>query len=365
MVMHVLMITPALQNLFNPVVKPSVFDFWAGLVNPTWAWRRTLARVVERYPESSNAVTLRLKPNRHFAGFTPGQHITVTAEVDGRRVSRAYSLTGLPRADHCVSVTIREVQGGALSAHLCRQTRVGDVLELSAAFGEMTLPEAWPTQKHLLLAAGSGITPMMTFTRQMAAAGMPCELTLLYWAQTREQLCFASELRQLAAQFPALRLYFVLTRQQGLLQGERSGRLSEELLTRIVPDWSDCHVACCGPENFVQTARDVVAKSARSFQAESFSPPIAHGVATENVQVYLSASGRTLSVSPGMSLLNALEAEGVYPEHGCRMGICNSCACVKSSGTTQDMINGDISAESTQALRLCISRATTDITLDI
>lgn len=359
------MTAPALHRLLNPLVKPSVFDFWAGMLNPVWSWNRVLARVVERRPESSTAVTLVLKPNRHFAGFTPGQHVNVTAEVNGRRVTRSYSLTGLPRADGCLSITVKEVPGGALSTRLCCDIKVGDVLELGAAFGEMLLPQERRAQKHLFLAAGSGITPLMAFTRVLAEAGMPGDLTLVYWARTRDELCFARELRDLAVRFPSFRVHFVLTRQQEHFPDEQTGHLDAALLARCVPDVSDRHVSCCGPAGFVDTALALVAGTARSFQAESFTPPSFGTDATGRVPVHLSASGRTLEVPVGESLLSALEAQGVQPDYGCRMGICNTCACGKSAGTTQDMTNGDISAEPTPALRLCISRATTDLTLDL
>lgn len=359
------MTAPALQRLISPLVKPSVYDFWAGMLNPVWSWSRTLARVVARYPESSDAVTLVLKPNRHFAGFEPGQHINVTAEVNGRRVTRSYSLTGLPRQDGTLSITVREVPGGVLSTYLCADAGVGDVLELGAAFGEMLLPTERQAQKHLFLAAGSGITPLMAFTRAMAASGMPGDLTLVYWARTREELCFASELRELAARHPSFRVHVVLTREQERLPQEETGRLGAGLLARLAPDFADRHVSCCGPAGFVNTALDLVAGTARSFQAESFTPFSFGSDATGTVQVHLSASGRTLEVPVGESLLSALEAQGVQPDYGCRMGICNTCACGKSAGTTQDMTNGDISTEPTQALRLCISSATTDLTLDL
>ena len=200
-----------------------------------------------------------------------------------------------------------------------------------------------------------------------AAAGMPGDLTLLYWARARDEVCFAGELAALAATYPAFRVCTVLTREAEPLPQEQTGRLEAGLLARCVPDLADRHVTCCGPAGFVSTALALTADTARSFQAESFTPAtaVANGTASETVKVFLSASRRTLEVPVGVSLLSALEAQGVQPDYGCRMGICNTCACGKAVGVTQDMSNGDISHEPTSALRLCISRATTDLTLDL
>lgn len=362
------MTATSLQRLIAPLVTPAVFDFWAGKVNPVWSWERTLARVVDRRQESVDAVTLVLRPNRHFAGFWPGQHVNVSAEVNGRRVTRSYSFTGLPRADGCISITVKQISGGVLSTHLCRDTRVGDVLELGAAFGDMMLDATNPLvrdRKFLLLAAGSGITPLISMTRAMAAAGMPADLTLIYWARTRDELCYVRELRELAAAMPRFKVRFMLTRDIAMQADEGEGRISDAVLQALVPDLGQRQVSCCGPSGFVHAAIDLAGATARTFQAEAFTAPVFETGATGTVQVNLLASGRTLEVPVGQSLLSALEAQGLNPAHGCRIGICNTCACGKSAGTTQDMNTGEYSAEPVTALRLCISRASTDLTLDI
>src|SRR5688572_30296609 len=88
-----------LRRLVQTLVAPPVFDFWAARLHPTWSWARPLARVVERRQESRDAVTLVLKPNRHWRGFQPGQHVNLTVEIDGSRLTRSYSLSDAPRAD--------------------------------------------------------------------------------------------------------------------------------------------------------------------------------------------------------------------------------------------------------------------------
>ncbi len=349
-----------LKRLLKPVVAPSVFDFWASRLNPAWSWERTLARVVTREQASRDAVSLVLKPNRHWGGFQPGQHLNLSAEIDGARVTRSYSLTDLPRADGRIAITVKAIEGGKLSQHLCREVQVGDVLELGAAFGEMNLPER-ADGRWLFLAAGSGITPLIALTRAFAAQNMPVPLTLIYWARTRDELCFLDELNALTAAQPRFQLRIALTRETGQAQG----RISENLLASLVDDFSAQHVMACGPGGFVETARDLLASRARSFQAEAFTPPPATFADTGTVQVKLLASGRTLQLPRGQSLLSALEAEGLKPASGCRMGICNTCACGKGSGITRNLNTGDLTDEPVSALKLCISSAVSDLVLDL
>jgi ferredoxin-NADP reductase len=367
-----------LSRLVAPLIDPGTFDFWVSHLNPAWSWARPLARVVERRIEATDAVTLVLKPNRHcfparhgVHTFKPGQHVNISAEVDGRRTTRSYSFTGIPRSDGLISITVKRVEGGHLSTHLCRDVREGDVLELGQPFGDMALPPE-PQGSWLFLAAGSGITPLMSMVRSLAARQMPVDLTLIYWARTRSELCFAQELRDTAARLPRLRVQVVLTREHHLLAGELQGRLSGELIDQLLghDKLPLQQIMACGPGGFVDTARALLSPVARSFQAEAFSPAArtpdaGTGAAATQVRVQLLRSGRSLELSSGTHLLQALEAAGLNPASGCRMGICNTCVCTKQSGTTQDVNTGELGTEPDTQVRLCVNRACTDLTLDL
>jgi len=354
-----------LRRLLHACVAPSVFDFWAQRLDRTWTWDRPLARIVERRAESRDAITLVLRPNRHWRGFRAGQHVNVSAEIDGASVTRSYSLSAAPRADGLLAITVKRVDGGKLSTYLFDSACVGDVLHIGPAFGEMT----WP-QEHdgscLLLAAGSGITPLMALVREHASRGMPAPLTLLYWARTRDELCFADELLALADAHPDFAVHCLLTRETDVESDVApAGRLDAAQLAKLVPDASMRRVYACGPSGFVDTARELLETGARSFHGEAFTPPARSFEDSGEAVVTLQRSGRTLTVPRGVPLLKALEAQGLKPASGCRMGICNTCACGKSAGATRDLTNGEVRTEPSSALRLCISAAAGDIELDL
>lgn len=353
------------RRLGRVLLAPDAFDFWASRLNSTWSLDRPLARIVARTPESRDTCTLLLQPNRHWRGFRAGQHLNVSAEIDGTRVTRSYSLSDAPRADGRIAITVKAIPGGRLSQHLCHVAKPGDVLTLGPAFGEMTLPEraegAW-----LFLAAGSGITPMMAMIRAQAAQGMPMPIALVYWARTRSELCFVEELRALAARQPNFRVDVVLTRDADVADG-RHGRIDASLLSAFAPDLHQRRVFACGPDGFVAAARALAAERAVAFHAEAFTPPpqVDADVEGGSVQLTLTASNRVLTVPRGESLLTALEAAGLKPASGCRMGICNTCACGKRAGTTRHLHTGDVEREPVSALRLCVNSARTDLVLDL
>lgn len=350
-------------------VNPALFDFWATRFNRLWTWQRPLARVVERRAHAPGAVTLVLRGNRHCAPVLPGQHVPLVAEIDGRRVQRCYSPS--MNADGTLEISVKAVKGGRLSRHLCEAVQVGDVLELGVPSGVLTMPEAG-SGPWLFLAAGSGVTPLMSLTRALAARQMPLHLDVMYWAQTRDELWFADELRALAARLPGFRLHLLTTREATADPDVAQGRISAALLAQRLGDVSQHRVYACGPTGFVAAAHELLAATAASFVAEAFSSRGLQGIAAAQdqpesgeVQVHLARQGLTLTLPRASTLLAALEAAGLRPASGCRMGICHTCACGKRSGTTQDVLTGETMPEPMSSLRLCVSRATSDLVLEL
>lgn len=333
------------------------FDFWASRINPLWTRRRSLARLVARSTASTDAVTLELQPNRHFPGLKPGQHVSLGMEIDGRLTCRSYSPTVL--ANGRLAITVKRVDGGKVSNHLAEAARIGDVFDLGPAFGEMTL-EPMRCGRVLMLAAGSGITPMRALLTQLAAAGMPVQVDLVYWAQRQAELCFAEELATLAARHPNFTLHLALTRE-GEVPAVRVGDYDLAALGEL----GETRVMACGSSGFVEAARARLTPLVASFEGEAFSVPVLPSVEEGSVQVELLRSGRTLTVPRGTSLLLALEAEGLKPASGCRMGICNTCVCGKASGVTRHTLTGEYAAEPSVPLKLCVSSASTDLTLEL
>ncbi len=343
-------------RLARRVVSPALFDFWSTRINPLWTLEQPLARLVSRSQASRDAVTLVLRPNRHWRGLLPGQHVNVDVEIEGRRLQRSYSPTVLD--DGNLEITVKAITGGRVSGHLARDARIGEVVALGAAFGDMVLPNG--KDDLLLLAAGSGITPMRALLRSLAARGMPVNVDLMYWARRRDELCFVDELDALAAAHPRLRVRYLLTREDAS-PDPRIDTVSLDAIAAL----AGRRVLACGPGGFVQAARSRLDGKVAHFDAEAFSVPVRVDGDEGDVEVHLARSGRTLQLPRGKSLLEGLEAQGIRPRHGCRMGICNTCACGRQSGTTRQLLTGDLSSEPSSQVRLCISAPSTDLILDL
>lgn len=352
------------ENLIAPLINPAQFDFWAQQFGSTRAWDRCFARVVSVVAESSDTKTLTLKANRNWSGFTAGQHCNVTATIAGRNITRSYSISSDPMDGRRVQITVRREAGGLMSEFLCNDIKAGDRLELGKAFGDMLLPTPMPTHL-LLLAAGSGITPMMSQIRTLARIGMPASVTLMYWEKTRADFNFAQELNSIAQQHTNLNINLITTRENDELAF--SGRINNELLAQVENIESVDQVFACGASGFVEAATSVCELLKLPLMSEAFTPAKVQVQDSEVAQydVYLRRQDRHLSLSNQLPLLEQLENAGVAVASGCRQGICNTCTCVRNSGTTADAFSGAVDSEPQQIIKLCVSRAVGNIELDL
>lgn len=355
---------PRVAGMLGALISESQFDFWAREFGSITAWRRVFARVQSLRMEGAETLSIELRPNRNFQSAEPGQHVNVSVEIDGRLCSRSYSLSR-PAEGGCVSISVRREPGGLVSNYIHDHLRVGDVLELSQPYGELVEGLAGaPTQ--LFLAAGSGITAIYNLIAEQARRGEALRGELWYWEKQVERFCFTEELDALCQAHPqfSVRRFCNAGDSSSLYS---SGRLSPEVAAPLCERYPNASVFACGGSAFVEAARELFSDVAGGFYAEAFSPPqrLGEAVAEERFfEVSLTRSGQTITVSSQQSLLDALEDAGHQPPHGCRMGICNSCSCGQRSGESQNQLNGEQLCGA-GSVRLCVSRANSNIELDI
>lgn len=359
-----------IKQLLRPLISPDQFDFWAREFGSVAAWNRCFARVVARADEGLDGFTLRLRPNRNMPAYQSGQHINLLAVVQGRRISRSYSLTSQP-GERDLSITLRREPDGLMSNWLYEHAIPGAVLEIGAVFGDMTLTHSGVNARDnlLFLAAGSGITPLYSLIRSALASGHQGKIQLLYWGKTRDHFYFGKELAALEKD-PRLSVHYITTLSDADRQNALCGRISEAqvlaLTEALLP--SSPHIFMCGGSGFVGTARSIFqALGQRNVHSECFTP-VSDQANTEDAEeafyrVELTRSRTSLQVSSNTNLLVALENAGIAVESGCRMGICNTCSCPTQEGRSQDISTGLINTGA--STRLCVSRARSNLILDL
>lgn len=331
--------------LLAPLNQVEAWSRLASLVNPAWSLVESRARVVRVVDEAPGVRSLWLKPNGRFGGFQPGQHALLELEVNGARHGRCFSFSSAPRADGLVRITVKRKENGPVSG-AAQALRPGQVVRLGCArghFGPRT-----PDRPLLMLAAGSGMTPMMSLLEAMVDGGSTRDAVLVQSASTPGDLLFASRLDDLAVRLPGLRRCVHVS-------GD-SGRLEATAIAAQVPDWASRETLLCGPDGFMAMVEAMYAQAGVSGQltSESFgrrAAPVLPGAAFHAV----SLSGALFDVASGQTLLDGAESAGLQPRFGCRRGICRSCQCRKLTGTVLNQLTGQVSGPGEELIQLCIS----------
>ena len=229
---------------------------------------------------------------------------------------------------------------------------------LDQATGDFTLPSPAPA-KVLFLTAGSGITPVMSMLRDLQQRQYCGDVVFVHVCRAPDDLIFAKQLQALAGDYAAMRL--------ALHYDDSAGAFSPQVLARLVPDLDQRSTWMCGPAGFMDAisahwAEQCLASplSSERFVGAPLLPSTAQGTP---VQVAFTDSGKTFTTQGTEPLLVQAERAGLSPKHGCRIGICRSCQCVKTSGTVENLQTGEVSSAPNELIRLCISTARSDVAL--
>ena len=335
--------------------------FWLGELDRTWSLRETRGRITAIANETPDTKTFTLRPSRRFVGFTAGQYVPIDVEIDGIRVRRCYSISGAPRAGRAFTITVKRIEGGAVSTWLHDRACVGDVVGIGAAAGDFVLPEH--TENGLLfVSGGSGITPIFALLEDLASRGALANAVLVHYARSAADVIFRDRLVALAERHPGFRLVFRFTRAG-------AKRFGEAELRELVPDFAERDSFLCGPPALMDEAERIWGRygAIGRLRRERFVPPPAViGVGGPvNARVTLLRSGRTFASDGTTPLLEESERAGAAPASGCRMGICHTCKCRKASGTVQNLLTGEISSEPDEDIQLCVSVARSDVELAV
>ncbi|MFE9438832.1 1,2-phenylacetyl-CoA epoxidase subunit PaaE [Streptomyces sp. NPDC006602] len=315
-------------------------------------------RVADVEPLCADATALTFDiPDRlaeEFA-FLPGQCLTLRREIDGRDERRSYSIcspAGTPPR-----IGVRVVPGGLFSSWLVHGVRPGDVLEVMGPVGAFTpdLTEAGHRGRlghHVLVAAGSGITPMLSIAASVLGADDASRVTLLYGNRRTDTVMFADELADLKDHYPArFQLAHVLSREPREAE-LLSGRLDADRLTALIGALVDVrdvgHWWLCGPHGMVRDARAILSGlgvPADRVHQELFhaddkppAPPTAErdGVAsvgpTSEITVVLDGRATTFSAPRHSTVLDGAQQARPDLPFACKGGVCGTCRALVTHG---------------------------------
>lgn len=309
---------------------------------------------IEPVTDDSVAITFEVPEDlREDYAFSHGQHLTVRTELAGDDVRRNYSICS-PAGSGVLRVAVKRLPGGAFSEHALDVLRPGDVLDVMTPSGRFFTDLDPAHRKHYVcVAAGSGITPVLSIVASVLAAEPRSSVTLLYGNRTHSSVMFLEELEDLKDTYPErFQLLHVLSREpqevelfSGRLDADRMGRILDGLLPPdTVDEWF-----LCGPFEMVSDLRKLLVKEgvpkkqihAEVFHVESGPPVRRAPVETaegEGAKVTITLDGRRSTFSlpaDGPAVLDAALRVRADAPFACKGGVCGTCRAKVLEGTVE------------------------------
>lgn len=328
---------------------------------------------VEAITESSVAVTFSVPPElRETFARIPGQHVVIKTAIDGDVVRRSYSICS-PVDSHDFTVGIKHLSGGVFSSFANERLSIGDVLEVTPPTGDFLLEVQPDAANHFVgIAAGSGITPILSMVSAVLGHEPMSRFTLIYGNRDGGSIMFLDELDALKNEFPdRFSLFHILSRETHTIP-LFEGRIDEGKLQQLFASVVDAGTATdwflCGPADVVHASRSVLAAGGvdaahihdELFYAGGDGPVRVAEVDTVGSKVSFTLGGRTSTMIVDPSGLPILDhALKIRPESpfSCRSGACASCRAVVTNGEVTMDRNWTLNQEEVDAGQILTCQA--------
>ena len=304
--------------------------------------------------EGTDAVALEFAVPQELAAefaYVPGQYLTLRADIDGQDVRRSYSIASAPDAPLCVGV--RQVEDGVFST-FAQGLKAGDTVQVMPPEGRFMLQNQ---QDILLIAAGSGITPMVSIAQAALAKG--ARVTLVYGNRDFKHVMFRSELEALKDEYMGrFTLIHILSREEqdvpllnGRITGDKIGRMAK---AGAIDLQAADGVFLCGPGGMITDVSAALAGlgvAENIIHSERFTPDgeaprersrAAQAVAESGVEVevILDGSRKTFRVEDGdENIVAAAARQGLELPYSCKGGMCCTCRCRVTEGSAEMAVN--------------------------
>lgn len=297
---------------------------------------------IERLSADTVQVTFNV-PNDGSFDFIPGQYINVAIEINGNEERRAYSICS--GKSESLSIAIKEVENGKVSTWFNQEAKVGIEIFISKPEGSFTKPES--AKNLVAIAAGSGITPIMSIAKQIEGDGT---LRLYYGNKTETDILFKATIDGLSNTSP---IYFLSREEKHTYE---NGRLTKESFTaEIKKDLSILQSDAffiCGPEEMINGVKEALAMfgvSEDKILFELFTTPTSEAGSKESkseeysgtcaVTVVVDGDEDTFNLSPDKSILDGAMDAGIDVPYSCRGGVCSSCKAKVTEGSATMRLN--------------------------
>ncbi|MCH2235151.1 MAG: FAD-binding oxidoreductase [Crocinitomicaceae bacterium] len=285
--------------------------------------------------------------------FKSGQYLTLRADINGEDVRRSYSICSSPNSGD-LTVAVKAIENGKFSNYAYDNLKEGDVMDVMAPMGGFVLDEK--VNNHLFMAAGSGITPILSMIKDIAESGNGTA-TLIYGNKTAADTIFKEEIDALNTANTNVTVHYVYSREDSgnaVLNGRIDRAKCADLKNYILKDAPIDGLYLCGPEEMINNAKDYFSLStleANQIHFELFTTPTAateesKGGADEGINVNSNVTViiddeeyEFLLNTEDKDVLQAAQDMGADVPFSCKGGVCCTCRAKILEGTAKMDLN--------------------------
>lgn len=341
-----------------------------------WLGRLVLA---EKVDVTHDVKTFRFRPANEaetLFDYLPGQFLTLHLSLAGVAVKRSYTIASTPTWRDRIEITVKREPNGLVSRWLHHELQPGGEIEVEAPNGTFCF-NGKDAASVLLVAAGVGITPMMSVARYLTETRWPGAVHLILGFRAPRDYIFREEIAALQAGNPRLQVTVTMSRPEAQGWTGRTGRIDKVLLAEAVPDAAGAaqRTHICGPPAMMESVRAALIELGHPeerVRVEAFGTikrdPTAKTSASREVAgtVLFQAANITAPVFVGCTILDAADGAGVFIDSACRSGTCGSCRVKLSSGAVRMKVQ-DALTESDRAdgyILACQSEISGEVAVD-
>lgn len=299
--------------------------------------------------ETPSTKTFTFKPldGYHMPYFNAGQHISVKFLIDGKWVTRPFSVSSSPKeADEGIlQITLRKKEGGYVTAWVWDNWKAGTEVQFDGAFGDGWYSAIRDTKHVVGIAGGSGITAFRSIAKDMANSHRPETFTILYGSRNQDDIIFYDELNEIANNSNGtIQVYNILSEPKEGWNGE-TGFIGAETIKKLVPDWDNVTYYVSGPQamyDFLDAEFAKMGVKEKFIRKEEYgetdditkSPfyPKGHENETFKIKVIFGLDEQVIEAKATDTVVVSLEKAGLAPDTHCRSGACGWCRSLLLEG---------------------------------
>lgn len=281
--------------------------------------------------------------------FEAGQYVNIKSIINGEELRRSYSISSSPKSDE-LRIVVKAVENGVFSNYATQQLQVSDILEVAVPEGKFVL-ENKDAKVIAGIAAGSGITPIISLAKDVLENATDTTFVLIYGNKSVEDTIYYNEIEALKSHYLGrFFVHYTFTKEHP--DGSLFGRIERSTINFVMKNKHNekqfDEYFLCGPEDMIKKVTDVLKENGTAeeqihyelFTTSSTNGEIpVSGEGMVKVTVLVDDVETTFNMPRTENILNAALKHGVDAPYSCQGGICSSCMCRTIKGSAEMKTN--------------------------